>query len=114
MTISTILDPYYVSLGCWKDQEIRAIDGSEGSLGIEGCYQRAKELGNEFFAVQFHGQCFTSATAGDTYKKYGISNDCPEDGNGGSWCQEVYKISKINILCKDIGTKVDKICSRLG
>ena len=82
-------------MGCWKDSSQRAIDEYHAEVtGIQGCYEKAKSLGYEIFAVQNGGQCFTSATAGDTYKKYGASTDCKDDGTGGSFCQEVYKIKK--------------------
>jgi hypothetical protein len=54
-------------------------------------------LGNDVFAVQYGGQCFTTATAGKTYNKYGPSNGCSSSGTGGTWCQEVYKIGKMDI-----------------
>ena len=47
------------------------------------------------FAVQSGGICFTSATAQNTYKKYGPSTKCSKSGTGGSWCQEVYNIGSI-------------------
>ena len=48
-------------------------------------------MGNQFFAIQNGGECWTTATAGDTYKKYGTCK-CAADGTGGPFCQEVYKI----------------------
>ena len=93
--MSITLDLPFVSLDCWKDEEARAIDGDEGFLGIEGCFERAKTLGNDVFAVQSGGECFTTATAGQTYNQYGPSNGCSKAGTGGTWCQEVYKIGKV-------------------
>ena len=92
-----ILESSFTSLGCWKDKTARAIDGFEGKLGIQGCFERANALGNVVFAVQHGGQCFTTATASLTYNKYGSSNGCSDAGTGGTWCQEVYKIGKMNI-----------------
>ena len=83
------------SLGCWKDDYDRAIDNYEGKLGIAGCFERAKVLGNQFFAVQDGGHCFTTATAGETYQKHGSSEGCSAAGNGGKGCQNVYKIGKL-------------------
>lgn len=88
----TSLEKQYVSLGCWGDAKKRAIDGYEGFLGVQGCYERAISKGFEVFGVQFGGQCFTSATAKYTYNKYGHSNECQRDGRGGIWTNEIYKI----------------------
>ena len=66
-------------------------------VGIYPCYEWAKALGNTVFAVQYGGECYTTSTAGETYKKYGNSTGCAEDGTGGTWAQEVYEIGKIDI-----------------
>ncbi|KAI8514498.1 hypothetical protein Bbelb_070890 [Branchiostoma belcheri] len=72
----------YQSLGCWRDTRTRAIltleetdprlDNSypERRNPIEKCYQDG-------------GQCFGSADAQNTYKKYGPSTACAADGEGG-------------------------------
>ena len=80
------------SLGCWKDYTDRAIaNGFHGVLGKEGCFERAKLLGYQVFAVQYGGECFTSSQAAETYNKYGSCDIC-YDGTGGMWCQDVYQI----------------------
>ena len=63
-------------LGCWKDAYgERAIAGDHGKIGIYGCYIKAKSLGNRVFSIyEGEGKCFTSSTAGDTYRKYGPCN----------------------------------------
>ena len=53
----------------------------------------AAERGWEIFAVQYSTQCFTAPDAGDTYQKYGVSTGCNANGRGGTWCQDVYRIS---------------------
>ena len=89
--------PGYISLGCWKDTSTRAINNYEGKLGIADCYERAKTLGNEIFAIQYGSECWTTATAKDTYKKYGPAKGCcSEHGTGGRYCQEVYEIGTID------------------
>ena len=110
--VSVILESPFTSLGCWKDNKQwksnglgRAIDGNglgklgEGSYSshIQGCFERAKALGNDIFAIQSMGNCFTSATAGETYTKFGPSNDCSDDGVGGTYAMEVYKLGKMYI-----------------
>ena len=81
------------SLGCWKDYTDRAIaNGFHGAIGIQGCFERAKLLGYQVFAVQYGGECYTSSEAAETYNKYGSCDIC-EGGAGGIWCQDVYQIN---------------------
>ena len=99
----------YTSLGCWKDNSNRAIPILEGSSpflngnyvrrvdAIQKCYQAAKSLGADVFAVQHGGWCGSSGTAKSTYKKYGVSTDCGSDGEGGPWANQVYQIIKGNV-----------------
>ena len=99
------LDSTFTSLGCWKDvSSARAIDGNEGRFGgkgskvaIQECFERAKDLGHDVFAVQDGNECFTTPTAEETYKIYGTSNGCSASGTGGHNCQDVYKIGKKHI-----------------
>ena len=44
------------------------------------------------FALQDGGWCASSPIAGGTYDKYGESNNCPEDGEGGQSANHVYRI----------------------
>ncbi|XP_078619941.1 uncharacterized protein LOC144886984 isoform X1 [Branchiostoma floridae x Branchiostoma japonicum] len=96
----------YVSLGCWRDTADRAIPVLEGTdprlysvnylerdNATEKCYQVAFDRGFRVFAVQDGGQCFGSADAHNTYKKYGPSTACAADGEGGPWANEVYQIT---------------------
>ena len=75
-----------------------------GDLGIQGCYEQAKSAGYTVFAVQGEeGKCFTTATAEDTYQRYGRAAGCAEADR--SWgLNEVYKISmrafEIHVYCK--------------
>ncbi|XP_078620142.1 zonadhesin-like [Branchiostoma floridae x Branchiostoma japonicum] len=104
-TGSGSVDPY-VSLGCWRDTADRAIPVLEGTdprldnryyparqNPIEKCYLVAFDRGFRVFAVQDDGQCFGSADAHNTYKKYGPSTACAADGEGGPWANEVYQIT---------------------
>ena len=89
-----ILDHRFKSLGCWRDGEKSAIDGYRGYTDLKWCYEGAKRLGYDVFAIQRGGECYTSATAGNTYMKYGRPEKdcCSEDGTGGIRCQEVFRI----------------------
>ena len=92
-----IIDNQFESFGCWWDGEKSAINGYGGFTGLEGCYELAVSRGYDFFAIQHGGECYTSATAGKTYKIYGPAYGCcSEDGTGGIRCQEVYKIELIS------------------
>ena len=48
--------------------------------------------GYHVFALQAGGQCASSPTAEDTYKKHGESSSCKADGEGGAYANQVYKI----------------------
>ena len=60
---------------------------------IEKCYKAAKKRGFQIFAVQNGGWCASSATAGQTFNKYGKSAACKSDGKGGPWANQVYYIT---------------------
>jgi hypothetical protein len=53
---------------------------------------KTHSTGFTVFAVQNGGWCASSATAGETYTKYGESTDCVGDGEGGGWANRVYRI----------------------
>ena len=87
-------DKGFRSLGCWKDSFDRAVPGFQGNLIVNGsyilgCYERAKSLGFDIFAVQYGGECYTSLGALKSYNKYGASSDCVS-GNGGPLANDVY------------------------
>ena len=87
-------DKGFRSLGCWKDSFDRAVPGFQGNLIVNGsyilgCYERAKSLGFDIFAVQFGGECYTSLGASKSYNKYGPSSDCVS-GTGGPLANDVY------------------------
>jgi len=81
------------SLGCWKDNQNRAIRGGirfSSQNPVKDCEAYANGLGFTVFAVQFGTECFTAVNAAMTYQMYGPSEDC-KDGRGGAWAQNVYK-----------------------
>ncbi|XP_070573848.1 adhesion G protein-coupled receptor L4-like [Ptychodera flava] len=95
------------NLGCWKDSESRAIPTLEGKDSrldgpyqsrvdaVRKCKEAAMARGYTVFAVQNGGWCASSSNAENTYTKYGQSDDCQEDGEGGSWANQVYRISPL-------------------
>ena len=91
-------------VGCYEDTGNRAIRGLEGKDGIlhesyqsrknpiAKCAVAAMRVGYSMFAVQNGGWCAASATASQTYDKYGKSTECKDDGEGGGWANQVYII----------------------
>ena len=100
-------------MGCYRDTANRAIPQLEGKASIlDGQYwHRANPIAKcavaamkrryKMFAVQNGGWCAASATAPQTYDKYGKSSACKRDGEGGGWANQVY-------LTKGTATLVDK------
>ena len=94
----------YTNVGCYKDTSNRAIEILEGKYSIldgsytsrtnaiEKCAVVAMRAGYSMFAVQNGGQCAASATAAQTFDKYGTSTACKADGEGGPWANQVYVI----------------------
>ena len=94
----------YVPVGCYKDTLNRSIQIIEGTDSIlDGSYSSRKEAvakcavaalraGYSMFAVQNGGQCAASATAPQTFDKYGKSTACKADGEGGTSANQVYLI----------------------
>ena len=90
-------------MGCYRDDSsIRAVPDLERTdpvldgnyrvrqNAVEKCAIVARKRGFRMFAIQDHGQCLSSATAGETFDKYGKSDKCSEDGKGGPWANNVY------------------------
>ncbi|XP_068694512.1 uncharacterized protein [Montipora foliosa] len=96
--------PGFETIGCFKDTSNRAIqslegkdsilDGSYGARknAIAKCAEAAMRKGYKMFAVQHGGWCAASATADQTFDKYGTSAACGSDGEGGPWANQVYVI----------------------
>ena len=108
-----VLLPYmeYESVGCFKDRAnrhaIKKVDGKYypdfpgGSIlkndyktrqqAIQKCAVFSKLKGFKMFGIQDGGMCVTSASAHETYSKYGESQDCKSDGKGGFLANHVYR-----------------------
>ncbi|XP_065647209.1 uncharacterized protein LOC101241784 isoform X3 [Hydra vulgaris] len=94
----------FKKLGCWKDTPERTLveleakssilDGSpqQRSGSLLKCYIAARERGFKIFSLQYGGQCF--AGNGVSYQKFGKSNDCNQNGKGGTWANEVYTLNE--------------------
>ena len=97
----------YEAVGCYTEDTVnRAIETLEGndpvldggSKGaqirknpISKCAVAAMRQSYKIFALQDGGLCAASATAENTYKKYGRSNACL-GGGGGPMANDVYAI----------------------
>ena len=98
------LFPDYKTIGCYKDTSNRAIPTLEGADAVlDGSYPSRKSpiakcavaamrKGYSMFAVQNGGWCAASATAPQTFDKYGKSSACRSDGEGGGGANQVYVI----------------------
>ena len=82
-------------LGCWTDANDRAIEGGVRFISdspMEDCYKLAKKFGWRVFAVENYKNCQTASDADETYKKYGKSDKCKDNGRGGVWSYNAYRI----------------------
>ena len=59
---------------------------------IAKCAVAGIRAGYSIFGVQDGGWCASSASALQTFDKYGQSNDCGADGEGGPWANHVYTV----------------------
>ena len=80
-------------LGCWKDNQTRAISNSVifKDDPVNNCHDYAAGKGYTVFGVQVWTSCFTASDARYTYKKYGKATNC-EKGGGGGWALDMYCI----------------------
>ena len=95
----------YESLGCFRDQSVRAIPSLERrdvllkdsyaqrNDAILKCALAAKVRGYQTFALQDGGMCLTGPNATETFDKYGKSQGCKNDGKGGRWASQVYNLT---------------------
>ncbi|NDB83587.1 MAG: hypothetical protein EB127_12820 [Alphaproteobacteria bacterium] len=77
-------------MGCWGDGGDRAVRHYRGNVGNkEQCERIAVAHGDNVYATQYYGQCFTGKE-GETsnFQKYGRRDGCPPMGGG--WTQQVY------------------------
>ena len=83
------------NLGCWTDANDRAITGGirfRSDNPLEDCYKFAKKFGWRVFAVENYKNCETAKDADETYQKYGRSDKCRNNGRGGAWSYNAYRI----------------------
>ena len=78
-----------------KDPEV--LDGSYAlrTDPIAKCALAAIRGEREVFAVHDGGLCLVSYSLNPSFNKYGISEDCKNDGQGGSAATHVYILGRI-------------------
>lgn len=85
----------YTDMGCWNDDPSRTLKGGPGTAdwgyNPDTCYQEALTRGSNVFAVQDGGQCFTSSSPSDDYKRLGPATGCST--LGGSYVNRVYTLT---------------------
>ena len=95
----------FKDVGCYKDtagdRAIQTIEGTDPILDggywirenpAAKCALAARKRGFHMFALQDGGWCAASATAINTFDKYGKSTDCLDNGEGGHFANNVYVI----------------------
>ena len=114
--------PGFKTIGCYKDRSNRAIKSLEGTDPIlDGSYVSRKhpiakcavaavKKGYNIFAVQNGGWCAASATAPQTFDKYGKSTACKGDGEGGGWANQVYVIKGKRQLSLLLAFSLKRLC----
>ncbi|XP_046858972.1 uncharacterized protein LOC124452464 isoform X4 [Xenia sp. Carnegie-2017] len=91
------------SLGCWKDTWARALRVLERRHRLlmdvnyklredplRKCAIAALDNKMELFAIENGGQCLGDSEISLSYRKYGKTTTCKEDGYGGPWGMQVY------------------------
>ncbi|KAK2559265.1 A disintegrin and metalloproteinase with thrombospondin motifs 6 [Acropora cervicornis] len=80
--------PVLEPLGCYHDNiSDRALPDlyanvrdqiiwTQMNVTVNQCARVAQDIGYEYFAVQFYGECFGGMKAGENYDKYGKSTNC--------------------------------------
>ncbi|XP_078657439.1 uncharacterized protein LOC144903312 [Branchiostoma floridae x Branchiostoma belcheri] len=116
----------YTHLGCFTDQDARAISTLEGTdarldnhyllrdNALEKCYQVAKSRGFTMFAVQNSGWCAGSTDAPNRYNMYGSSNLCYGHGEGGPHANDVYMIGAATVAASASGSATVQLVGGSG
>ena len=66
---------------------------SQRNDAIQKCALAAKLRGYKTFAIQDGGMCVSGPNSHQTFDKYGKSQDCKNDGKGGPWANQVYRLT---------------------
>ena len=66
---------------------------SQRNDAIQKCALAAKIRGYGMSALQHGGMCVGGPNANETFDKYGKSQDCKNDGKGGPWTNQVYRLT---------------------
>lgn len=103
--------PALEAIGCYKDKHNdRAlptlyhsfrpyIKWSNLNETIRGCATVARDMGYEYFGVQYYGECWSSENATYTYAKHGVQTKAKEcmANVGGKYTNFVYRILLVSL-----------------
>ncbi|XP_048586645.1 LOW QUALITY PROTEIN: polycystic kidney disease protein 1-like 2 [Nematostella vectensis] len=99
-------------LGCYADTAQRALRYMLATFEIpsdsmvEDCAQKVAAAGYRYFGFQYNSQCFSDEEGGSRYFKYGKAYGCSQNGTGGKWAQNIYKLNTMYVnLTVDITAK---------
>lgn len=101
--------PELETVGCYKDKKNRAlstlyanfrgyIDWNNLNATIRQCAFVARDIGYEYFAVQYYGECWSSWDAADNYDKYGVQTKKEKclANVGGSMTNFVFRFPQVS------------------
>lgn len=103
--------PEYEPIGCFKDKKgDRAMKDNYASFRffinwhnlnstIRQCALVARDIGYEYFAVQFYAECWSSSNAAETYSKHGLQTDLKKcyGGVGAGSTNYVYRFKQVSL-----------------
>ncbi|XP_077863237.1 uncharacterized protein LOC102805255 [Saccoglossus kowalevskii] len=95
--------PRYAKVGCFADvttdRAIPTLEGTDSRLDgsyhtrtnpLQKCADVSSDKDFKIFALQNGGWCASSSDATSTFAKYGVSQACNADGEGGPGANDVY------------------------
>jgi len=107
----------YVSIGCFADSRKKPrplpvliankrsnIDWYNMKKTVQACAEEAKKRRLEYFSVQFFGECWSGANAGETFARDGESKDCWQ-GVGKKNTNAVYRIENLPACSSELSFK---------
>lgn len=80
-------------VGCYADNMPRVFPEYHKDAGhtVDGCFNKAVELGLEMFAIQNGGECWLDSAKNNNFDRYGATDRC-KGAIGGKWANSVYRI----------------------
>lgn len=103
--------PEYEPVGCFKDKRNDralskkpyanfrfSIDWYNLNATIRQCAMVARDIGYEYFAVQYYAECWSSFEAAENYNRHGVQTDLKKCqwGVGGRYTNYVYRFKQVS------------------